>query len=182
MRHGEYTPGRSKRTGDVSSGDADWSRHDSLPCAERGNRRERLPASRGFRQCTSPLVERRRALDIDSYHPDAAHRTDCCRPDLGVHAACPVTSMTGGRHGFRGDLARLRSAQKPAYGTPAYSRYVNRPAGRVVAAVAHQFGLSPDGATAISAALSATGLALLGTLAPTAWSGGSFWNPAEWRA
>lgn len=79
--------------------------------------------------------------------------------------------MSGVKLGFRGDLSRLRSAQKPAHGTPAYSRYVNRPAGRIVAAAAHQVGLTPDGATAISATLSATGLVLLGTLAPTVWSG-----------
>ena len=171
MRHGEYTPGHSKRTDDSSSGEVAGSRH-GVRCSSDCTLATGLPPTpRGFRQRTTPLVERRRALDIDSYRRKTAHRTGRCEPDLGVHAASPVTPMTGGKHGFRGDLSRLRSAQKPAYGTPAYSRYVNRPAGRVVAAFAHQFGLSPDGATAISAALSATGLALLGTLAPTAWSG-----------
>lgn len=73
--------------------------------------------------------------------------------------------------GFRNDHSRLRAAQKPATGTAAYSRYVNRPAGRVVAAFANQFGLTPDGATAISATMSTAGLVLLATQRPTLWSG-----------
>jgi phosphatidylglycerophosphate synthase len=62
---------------------------------------------------------------------------------------------------YRANLRALQSAQKPARGTPAYSRYVNRPLGRRVAAALELYGLTPDGATAISAALSATGIALI---------------------
>jgi phosphatidylglycerophosphate synthase len=68
---------------------------------------------------------------------------------------------------FRSNLQALRSAQKPSRGTAAYGRLVNRPAGRLVAAATHRFGLTPDGATAISATLSALGLIVLATFEPS---------------
>lgn len=71
------------------------------------------------------------------------------------------------RRGYRHDLETLAAAQKPAAGTAAYSRLVNRPVARRVAAAAHQVGLTPNGATAVSATLSATGLVLVATVAPT---------------
>jgi phosphatidylglycerophosphate synthase len=69
--------------------------------------------------------------------------------------------------GYLTNLADLRAAQKPSRGTAAYGRYVNRPAGRVVAAAVHTVGMTPNGATAISAALSTLGLVLLATLRPS---------------
>lgn len=57
---------------------------------------------------------------------------------------------------------RLRTAQKGrARGAPAYSIYVNRPLGRVFAAVAHRLGMSPNAVTAVSAILSLTAIVLL---------------------
>lgn len=70
---------------------------------------------------------------------------------------------------FRVNMDALRAAQKPSRGTAAYSRLVNRPAGRVVAAATHVLGLTPNGATAISATLSATGLLLMACLPPSWW-------------
>lgn len=58
-------------------------------------------------------------------------------------------------------LDSLRRAQKPAAGTAAYSRLVNRPLGRRVAAAVHVLGMSPNQATVISATLSGLGIALL---------------------
>jgi phosphatidylglycerophosphate synthase len=58
-------------------------------------------------------------------------------------------------------LSRLTHAQKPAYGAPAYSRFVNRPVGRRIAAGAYSLGLTPNGVTAISAGLSVVGIALI---------------------
>lgn len=58
-------------------------------------------------------------------------------------------------------LDSLRRAQKPAAGTAAYSRLVNRPLGRRVAAAAYVLGMSPNQATAVSASLSALGIALI---------------------
>lgn len=65
-------------------------------------------------------------------------------------------------------LARLKGAQKGrARGAPAYSIYVNRPVGRVLAAVAHKAGLTPDQVTGISAVFTFTGIALLALVSPS---------------
>ncbi|MFE7845379.1 CDP-alcohol phosphatidyltransferase family protein [Microbacterium sp. NPDC057407] len=58
--------------------------------------------------------------------------------------------------------ARLRLAQKGrARGAPAYSVFVNRPVGRLFAAVAYRIGLTPNQVTLISALFTFTGIALL---------------------
>lgn len=73
--------------------------------------------------------------------------------------------------GFRAHLEALAQAQKPSLNTAAYSRLVNRPAGRVVAAAAHTVGASPNQVTAVSATLSAAGLAVLALVEPRWWTG-----------
>lgn len=73
--------------------------------------------------------------------------------------------------GFRAHLEALTQAQKPSLNTAAYSRLVNRPAGRVVAAAAHTVGASPNQVTAVSATLSAAGLAVLALVEPRWWTG-----------
>lgn len=65
-------------------------------------------------------------------------------------------------------VRRLAGAQKGAHGAPAYSRFVNRPLGRVLAALAFHRGLTPDAVTAMSAACSVTALAAV-ALAPHRW-------------
>ena len=62
---------------------------------------------------------------------------------------------------YRQAISQLSAAQKPAYGAPAYSRFVNRPVGRRIAAAAFAVGLTPNGVTAISAVLSAIGVLVL---------------------
>lgn len=62
---------------------------------------------------------------------------------------------------YSGAVAQLAAAQKPAYGAPAYSRFINRPVGRRIAAAAYVMGLTPNGVTAISAVLSAFGILVL---------------------
>ncbi|WP_128433116.1 CDP-alcohol phosphatidyltransferase family protein [Streptomyces cyaneus] len=51
---------------------------------------------------------------------------------------------------FPSTLKQLSKAQKPARGVPGYSRFVNRPAGRLLAAAAHRMGASPNHVTAAS--------------------------------
>ncbi|WP_369136675.1 CDP-alcohol phosphatidyltransferase family protein [Modestobacter versicolor] len=77
-------------------------------------------------------------------------------------AAPPAPAET-----FRQTLARLSGAQKGALGAPAYSRFVNRKLGRVLAAVAFHLGLTPNQVTAVSAVFSATGIATLALVAPS---------------
>jgi len=69
---------------------------------------------------------------------------------------------------FREALARLREAQKSAKGVSLYSRYLNRPAGRVLAAVAYRAHLTPHQVTLTSAAFSAGGIVAL-AVAPPSW-------------
>jgi phosphatidylglycerophosphate synthase len=64
-------------------------------------------------------------------------------------------------------LRQLRAAQKTAKGVSLYSRYVNRPAGRVLAAGAYAAGLTPNQVTLASAAFSYAGIAALAVAAPS---------------
>jgi phosphatidylglycerophosphate synthase len=73
--------------------------------------------------------------------------------------------------GFAAAYARLRSAQKTPVGTPAYSRYFNRPLGRVLAACAYQLRLTPDQVSYISAAFTFAAITLLAVLPVSWWLG-----------
>jgi phosphatidylglycerophosphate synthase len=64
-------------------------------------------------------------------------------------------------------IRRLSAAQKGAKGAPAYSRFVNRKLGRVLAALAFHARLTPNMVTGISAAFTATGITLLAVLRPS---------------
>lgn len=66
-----------------------------------------------------------------------------------------------------GALRELRAAQKTAKGVSLYSRYVNRPLGRLLAAAAFAAGLRPNQVTALSAAFSYGALAALALLPPS---------------
>lgn len=68
---------------------------------------------------------------------------------------------------FREALARLRAAQKTSKGVSLYSRYVNRPLGRVLAAAAYRAGLGPNQVTAASALVSGAGLAAVALVRPS---------------
>lgn len=65
----------------------------------------------------------------------------------------------------------LASAQKPGAGAGAYGRWVNRPSGRVLAAVAYKAGLTPNAVTGISALFSFSGIAAIALLRPEWWTG-----------
>lgn len=77
---------------------------------------------------------------------------------------------------YRETVARLASAQKGrAPGAPAYSLLVNRPVGRYLAAWAYRVGMSPNQVTLISACFTFTGLAVVGFVPPTGWTGVLVW-------
>jgi phosphatidylglycerophosphate synthase len=82
-----------------------------------------------------------------------------------------ATSRAPVPNSYRSNLLALVHAQKPARGTPAYSRIVNRPAARRVAALAHTVGITPNAVTVTSAAFSAAGLVLLCLARPSWWVG-----------
>ncbi len=69
-------------------------------------------------------------------------------------------------------LHRLGAAQKGhARGAPAYSVYVNRRIGRVLAATAYVWGWTPNGVTAVSAVFTFTGILLLCVVPVSPWLG-----------
>jgi phosphatidylglycerophosphate synthase len=78
-----------------------------------------------------------------------------------VHAAMSTISDS---------ISELRNAQKSNQGAPAYSRFVNRPIGRLLAAVAHNMGLGPNAVTLISGAVTMSGVAVIALVEPTWWS------------
>jgi phosphatidylglycerophosphate synthase len=71
----------------------------------------------------------------------------------------------------RAVLRRLSAAQKSNRGAPAYSRWVNRPVGRLIAAVAFRLNLVPNQVTAMSALLTFTGISLIAAVPPTVING-----------
>ena len=64
-------------------------------------------------------------------------------------------------------IGRLRSHQKPNQGAPAYSRFVNRPLGRVIAAAGYRVGLTPNAVTAMSGTFSLVAILVLATTGPS---------------
>ena len=62
---------------------------------------------------------------------------------------------------FRAALGSLGNAQKPTKGAPAYSRLVNRPLGRLLAAAADTVGMSPNQVTILSALCTSSALVVL---------------------
>lgn len=68
-------------------------------------------------------------------------------------------------------LLELRAAQKSAKGVSLYSRFVNRPVGRCLAAGAHWLGLTPNQVTLISAVFSFVGVAAV-VLPEPSWGAG----------
>jgi phosphatidylglycerophosphate synthase len=84
----------------------------------------------------------------------------------------PVSRTAGPREPVWTTVHRLSGAQKGAVGAPAYSRFVNRGAGRVLAALAYRAGLTPNQVTAVSAAFTFTGIGLL-VAVPPSWGQGT---------
>ncbi|WP_152187773.1 CDP-alcohol phosphatidyltransferase family protein [Georgenia satyanarayanai] len=68
---------------------------------------------------------------------------------------------------FTQSVRALRTAQKSNRGAPLYSRLVNRPLGRLLAALAHQAGLTPNQVTAVSAGFTFTGIAVVALVPPS---------------
>ena len=113
------------------------------------------------------------------------------REDAGAAAPAPQDPRrAAGRESYRDTLRRLAGAQKPAaFGSPAYSRFVNRRIGRYLAAGAFQLGLTPNQVTAVSAVFSLAGILTIALVEPAWWvglvvalAGVVLWVLALWRA
>ncbi|MCC6497752.1 MAG: CDP-alcohol phosphatidyltransferase family protein [Propionibacteriaceae bacterium] len=77
-------------------------------------------------------------------------------------------SPTAPQRDFGEAFNRLRKAQKNSNGAPVYSRFINRPFGRVLAAGAYVLHRTPNQVTALSAVFTFSGIAVLAAL-PTSW-------------
>lgn len=72
--------------------------------------------------------------------------------------------------------SRLRTAQKGrARGAPAYSVFVNRPVGRLLAAIAYRLGLTPNQVTIVSAVFTFAGIAMIALAPIEPWVGVVVW-------
>jgi CDP-diacylglycerol---serine O-phosphatidyltransferase len=78
-----------------------------------------------------------------------------------------VPSTTLPRRSIAETMTALRAAGKPSHHAPLYSRLVNRPLGRRLAAVAARAGWTPDRVTALSGVLTFTGIGLVAAARPT---------------
>lgn len=84
--------------------------------------------------------------------------------------------MTWGAMGSVGTaLLELRTAQKSAKGVSLYSRYVNRPVGRYLAAGSYALGLSPNQVTLVSAVFSFAAVAGVALAGPSWGQGVAVW-------
>jgi phosphatidylglycerophosphate synthase len=88
-----------------------------------------------------------------------------------VTAGTQVRPVAGPPGSLRGTLQQLAGAQKGAAGAPAYSRFVNRKLGRLLAALAFHAGLTPNTVTGISALFTGTGVAMLLLVPPSLATG-----------
>ncbi|MGW1615865.1 CDP-alcohol phosphatidyltransferase family protein [Streptomyces sp. NPDC002285] len=68
---------------------------------------------------------------------------------------------------FSSTLQQLSTVQKPAQGVSFYTRFVNRPAGRLLAAAAYRIGLSPNHVTAVSALVTFAAVITIALLPPS---------------
>jgi phosphatidylglycerophosphate synthase len=68
---------------------------------------------------------------------------------------------------YRKTLHRLSSAQKSSVNASAYARWINRPAGRCLAAFLYRAGLTPNQVTLISGAVTAIGILGIALVRPT---------------
>ncbi|MCC3280172.1 CDP-alcohol phosphatidyltransferase family protein [Arthrobacter sp. zg-Y40] len=86
-----------------------------------------------------------------------------------THApAAPAHRASRRTPGYAATVHALAAAQKRAApGAPAYSLFVNRRAGRYLAAACHLLGMTPNAVSAVSAAFTFSGILILALAAPS---------------
>jgi phosphatidylglycerophosphate synthase len=82
-----------------------------------------------------------------------------------------MTTTESDRRDFAEAFDRLRKAQKNSRGAPVYSRFINRPFGRVLAAAAYVLRGNPNQVTTLSAVFTFSGIAVLAAQ-PASWMTG----------
>jgi phosphatidylglycerophosphate synthase len=94
---------------------------------------------------------------------------------LGVFMVPEVVATQGLMPRFRSSYVALHVSQKTSKGVSFYSKLVNRPAGRVLAAAAFALGLSPNAVTVLSGVSTGIGLVLLVVSTPSIAIGVAVW-------
>jgi phosphatidylglycerophosphate synthase len=84
-----------------------------------------------------------------------------------TNVALSHVSLVTEKRSYREALGHLVSAQKRSAGMPAYLRWVNRPVGRRLAALAYVARLTPNQVTILSGAASGVGVVVLVVFPPT---------------
>lgn len=88
--------------------------------------------------------------------------------DMGeTHMVTSHVSLVTEARTYSDAVGRLSTAQKSAAGVPAYLRWVNRPLGRRLAALAYVARLTPNQVTLISSAVSAVAIVVIVVFTPT---------------
>ena len=103
----------------------------------------------------------RRASATSARSSDGSGRRDRRAPAECATRRTACADSQRDAPGFREAMTQLRGAQKSARGGPPYSIFVNRPMGRVLAALAFRAGLTPNQVTALSAVATFVGVGLL---------------------
>lgn len=94
-----------------------------------------------------------------------------------VHAGQASKSRDGGpAPSYASIVHSLSTAQKAAAsGAPAYSLFINRKAGRYLAAACHRWGMTPNLVSAVSASFTLTGILALALANPSWFSAVAIW-------
>ena len=90
---------------------------------------------------------------------------------INLRSAVVLSETKLERRRYRDSVSRLQATQRPSAGTAAYSRFVNRPLGRRLAAAAYVLGWTPNTVTFVSAASTFIGIALVALVPPAWWLG-----------
>lgn len=99
--------------------------------------------------------------------PGEESGADSVNPPINPQGFTIVNAVTAPpKISFTETLGKLAHAQKSNKGAPAYSRFVNRKAGRVLAAGAFQLGATPNQVTAVSAVFTFSGIAVIALAEP----------------
>jgi phosphatidylglycerophosphate synthase len=102
--------------------------------------------------------------------PSLGHNRALAASDRGIDGSRSASSPQW-LGVYAGALRRLGAAQKSNKGAPAYSRFVNRPLGKRLAALAYVLNRTPNQVTCVSAVFTFSGIALLALAPPSLATG-----------
>ena len=114
-----------------------------------------------------PTVALAGVRPVSYTHLDVYKRQSPSRASASDDGPAATLVARGFGEPYRDHVARLAGAQKSGHGVPPYTRYINRPLGRRLAAMAAILRLTPNAVTGVSMLASYLGIALLCLVAPS---------------